>query len=314
MATEEPPARSSPSEALDATAALNALVEEIVAGRVSMMDIVRSAPKGDYFAFVQQARLSRVLMADRRVLERLVLEMRERMIEAGMDPDSRDIDKELARKDGARRFPKLLAERSDAINTQPSLLTADTFPERLEQYKTLIGYVEKLWIDACELFHRGNFPIAAFMAILVIEEVGKLTRLAEELIYLDAPLSIAGDPVVEKSHRKKHFMGVVSGALINARLERILGKNTVRRMLHEAESNELEKTRQQCLYIDMANGRAVTPIERVGEPRARELTILAGELMAEILGHFPWEFERMMENVVAYERRLGLPDKKIERR
>lgn len=36
--------------------------------------------------------------------------------------------------------------------------------------------------------------------------------------------------------------------------------------------------------------------------------------MAEVLGHFPWEFERMMENVVAYERRLGLLENKIERR
>lgn len=39
----------------------------------------------------------------------------------------------------------------------------------------------------------------------------------------DAPLPIAGNPVVEKSHRKKHFMSVMSGALIKARLERILG-------------------------------------------------------------------------------------------
>ncbi|OBP74352.1 hypothetical protein BAE39_18595 [Mesorhizobium loti] len=295
----------------DAMAALKDLVEEIVAGRLSVMEVMRSAPEGDYFAFVQQARLSRMLIADRRVLERLMVEMRGKLIH---DPDNGDIYKELARKDGARRFPRLLAERADAFNTQASLLTANTFPERLEQYGVLIAYVEKLWTDACELFHRGNFPMAAFMSILVIEEVGKLTRLAEELIYLDAPLPIARHPVVEKSHRKKHFISVMSGALVNARLERILGKNTVRRVLHEAESDELEKTRQQCLYVDMAEGRAVTPTERIGEPRARELTILAGELMAEILGHFPWEFERMMLNIVAYERQLGLPENKIERR
>jgi AbiV family abortive infection protein len=299
---------------MEATAALNALIKEIVAGRVSVMEVMRSAPAGDYLAFVQQARLSRMLITDIGVLERLMIEMREKMVEAGADPDNRDIDKELARKDGARRFPKLLEERTDAINTQPSLLTAATFPERLAQYKTLIAYVEKLWADACELFHRGNFPMAAFMSILVIEETGKLARLVEELIYLDAPMPLAGKPAVQKSHRKKHFMGVMSGALINARLERILGKDTVRRILHEAESDELEKTRQRCLYIDMAEGRAVTPTERIGEPRARELSILAGELMAEILGHFPWEFERMMENVVCYERRLGLPEKKIEPR
>lgn len=296
---------------LEAKGAFEALVDDIVAGRVSMIDVMRSAPAGDYFAFVQQFRLSRMLMADHRVLDRLRIEMRDEMIEAGGDPENRDIEKELSRKDGARRFPKLLEARSNAINTQPSLLTGTTFEARLEQYKALIAYVEKLWADACELFHRGNFPIAAFLSILVIEEVGKLTRLAEELIYLDAPLTIGGNPSVEKNHRKKHFVSVMSGALINARLERILGKDTVRRVLHEAESDELEKTRQRCLYIDIENERAVTPAMRITELRARELTILAGELMAEILGHFPWEFERMIENVVSFERSIGLSETQI---
>lgn len=127
MASETEPAAA---DQMEATAALNALIEEIVAGRVSVMEVMRSAPAGDYLAFVQQARLSRMLITDIRVLERLMIEMREKMVEAGADPDNRDIDKELARKDGARRFPKLLEERTDAINTQPSLLTAATFPER----------------------------------------------------------------------------------------------------------------------------------------------------------------------------------------
>lgn len=50
-------------------------------------------------------------------------------------------------------------------------------------------------------------------------EVGKLTRLAEELIYLNAPLPIARNPSVEKNHRKQHFISVMSGAPINARLD-----------------------------------------------------------------------------------------------
>ena len=41
--------------------------------------------------------------------------------------------------------------------------------------------------------------MATFMSILVIEEVGKLMRLAEELIYFDAPLPIAGNPVVRRA-------------------------------------------------------------------------------------------------------------------
>ncbi|MGO8711342.1 MAG: hypothetical protein ACLQUZ_04640 [Rhizomicrobium sp.] len=69
-----------------------------------------------------------------------------------------------------------------------------------------------------------------------------------------------------------------------------------------------------CLYIDMQNGRATTPGERIDAERARVLTVLAGELMAEVLGYFPWEFERMLDNVIAFERVIGMPEAKIGRR
>jgi hypothetical protein len=93
-----------------------------------------------------------------------------------------------------------------------------------------------------------------------------------------------------------------------------LGKDVIRKLLHEAESDDLEKTRQSCLYIDIQDGRAVTPGERIDAERAQVLTVLAGELMAEVLGYFPWEFERMLDNVIAFERAIGMPEKKIDRR
>ena len=294
-------------------ALLEAMVAHVLDDKVSLLELMRSAPDGDYQAFVQQARLSRVLMQDRRVLEKLIKETRARMMEMGGDPDDDGIDQELARKDGKRRFPKLLEERAHAVNTQPHLLTATTFDERLAQYLALIAHVEQQWDDACTMYLRGSFPTAAFLAILTIEEVGKLSRLAEELIPFDAPLSLASPAPIERSHRRKHFIGVVSGALINARLDRVLGKDKVRKILHEAESDELEKTRQACLYVDTENGRTVTPAERISQARAQDLTVFAGELLAEVLGHFPWEFERMMERVVTFEREIGLPEKKIAR-
>ena len=69
-----------------------------------------------------------------------------------------------------------------------------------------------------------------------------------------------------------------------------------------------------CLYIDVQDGRAVIPSEVIDAERGRVFIVLAGELMAEVLGHFPWEFERMMDNVIAFERGIGMPEKKIGRR
>lgn len=150
------------------------------------------------------------------------------------------------------------------------------------------------------------------MSILVIEEVGKLAHLAQELIGYDVPRK-ATKAIIDRDHRRKHLIAVLPGALINARLDRVLGKNVVKKLLHEAESDVLEKTRQSCLYIDLLDGDPVAPEELISAERAQTLVVLAGELMAEVLGHFPWEFERMLDNVIAFEREIGLPEKKITR-
>lgn len=293
---------------------LEALVSDILSRKVSLFDLLRSAPSGDYFAFVHQMRLFHVLSRDLRVLAVLRDEMGERIAEAGGVPNDGEIERELARKDGARRFPKLVDERARAFNGQPSLLTGETFEVCLEQYKKLLSHVEKTWSEACQLYNVGNYPLAAFLSILVIEETGKLSRLPQDLMFYDVPRQPAPGAPVDKNHRRKHFIGVVSGALINARLDRVLGKDVVRKVIHLAESDELEKIRQSCLYIDFLDRKAVTPSEVVDAERARVFTVLAGELMAEVLGYFPWEFERMLDSVIAFERAIGMPEAKIGRR
>ncbi len=238
--------------------------------------------------------------------------LNEKLVELSGKPEDDAITRELARKDGLRRFSKLNEELSQVFRTQPSLLMGETFDECLEQYKTLLEHVEGLWSEACRFYQLGKFRFATFFSILVIEEVGKLTRLAQDLVYCDVPRPTTQGDAVERSHRRKHFIGVVSGALINARLDRVLGKDTVRRILHQAETGELEKIRQDCLYIDMKDGRVVTPGESIDTERATVPTVLAGELMAEVLGHFPWEFERMPGAVIAFERATGMPEKNID--
>jgi AbiV family abortive infection protein len=292
----------------------DALTAGILAGNVSVFDLLRAAPSGDYWAFVQQMRLFHVLSRDPRILKRLRAEIGIKIAEAGGNPDDGAITRELARKDGARRFSKLVEERAQTFNEQPSLLSGGTFQTCLAQYKALIVHVERMWGDACQFYTRGNYPFAAFLSILVIEEVGKLARLFQDLMFYDVPRSAPQSGIVERSHRRKHFVGVVSGALINARLDRVLGKDVIRKILHQAESNELEKIRQSCLYIDVQGGRAVIPSEVIDAECGRVLTVLAGELMAEVLGHFPWDFDRMLDNVIAFERGIGMPEKKIARR
>jgi AbiV family abortive infection protein len=322
MSDEEPhtteneprPERRSDASEDRGSAALEALLSDILSRKASLFDLLRSAPSGDYFAFIQQMRLFHIISRDVRVLEVLRDEMGAKIVEAGGIADSDEIEKELARKDGARRFPKLVDERARAFNGQPSLLTGESFEACLEQYKAMLAHVEKTWSEACQLYNLGNYPLATFLSILVIEETGKLSRLPQDLMFYDVPRTTGSGAPVNKSHRRKHFIGVVSGALINARLDRVLGRDVVKKVLHLAESDELEKIRQSCLYIDFLKNKVVTPGEVVDSARAKVFVVLAGELMAEVLGYFPWEFERMLDNVIAFERVIGMSEAKICRR
>jgi hypothetical protein len=60
-------------------------------------------------------------------------------------------------------------------------------------------------------------------------------------MFYDVPSTPPRDGTVGRSHRRKHFIGVVSGALINARLDRVLGKDVVRNIPHQAESTNSKK-------------------------------------------------------------------------
>jgi AbiV family abortive infection protein len=155
---------------------------------------------------------------------------------------------------------------------------------------------------------RRAFSVCTFLSILTIEEVGKLGRLWFDLLHWDSPNKTPKTDLgmLGKDHRKKHFIAAVSGSAINARLDRIIGLQNIQRLLQDVESGKLERLRQSCLYIDMVDNKVVTPEEVVDPGKSKFLSVLAGELWAETLGHFPWEFQRMIGRVTAYEIELGI--------
>ena len=48
------------------------------------------------------------------------------------------------------------------------------------------------------------------------------------------------------------------------------------------------------------------PQERIAQEVARFYCVLAGELWAEVFGHFPWDFKLMQQKVIEFELAAGL--------
>jgi AbiV family abortive infection protein len=177
----------------------------------------------------------------------------------------------------------------------------------LSIYQRLIAHVRSLWKRGCDACIARDYPISVFFAILAIEETGKMGRLWFDLLAWDRPDPEPKSKALARKHPQKHFLGLVPGAVVNARLDRILGAKEIKRVLEDAESGRLERRRQSCLYVDVVDNKPVLPDDIITEEQARFLTVLAGEIWAEILGHFPWDFEAMIGEVIEYELRLGFP-------
>lgn len=56
----------------------------------------------------------------------------------------------------------------------------------------------------------------------------------------------------------------------------------------------------------MGVGTGDFPSDAVNREDARNLSVFAGEVMADVLGNFPWEWERMSFDVAEFERTVGL--------
>ena len=94
-------------------------------------------------AAVESYRFSALLMSDLRILKIVSKEAAERIASFG-GADGSATEKELSRKDGHRRFNKLMEQRGLAFASAASLLSGPDFESCLEQYKKLIAHVEGL--------------------------------------------------------------------------------------------------------------------------------------------------------------------------
>jgi len=291
-----------------------ALVEAVADGQLSMMDIIRNnrPEPGDYFGHVHCSRTFIILLHDERIAKRLSAEIQGAIGRVSGDKKSKNPEAATASKDGLRRFIKMGRLRAEMATNNPCLLNGATFDECLQQYLKIVGHLEQLWTDSRDLYRRRHYPLATFTAILLLEEMGKIGLIWDELLAYDRPRSTVKElNGVGRDHRQKAFMGVVAGSLINARLDRILGVKTVRQVIQDAESGKLEAIRQACLYVDYVDGAVTTPGERIGQEQAKLFVVLAGEIWAETYGHFPFEFERMIELVSAFEIELGYTREQI---
>ncbi|MBA7477585.1 hypothetical protein ES707_12996 [subsurface metagenome] len=162
--------------------------------------------------------------------------------------------------------------------------------EMIKQLEAYIRHAEDIWGNAVIMFQKSSFSTACFLSIVCLEECSKIS-FGEFQFYHRV---VHGEPGVEtkpsgknplSQHNKKHFIAACSGALVNTKMDNILGVDKVTEFIEDCESGRLEKIRQMCLYADVSReGKIVIPAAIVTKEQAAFYIILAGQLLSQIEG------------------------------
>jgi AbiV family abortive infection protein len=219
----------------------------------------------------------------------------------------------LRAKDGVRRFKLSVAMLARLLEQGPVLLRGSQ-AQRTADWVRCASSVLALWLTAVGAWQSGSPSVAAALSITCLEETGKLAveRLRLHGVEaITAPADVDIHPtrrrrrLLFRDHLAKHVLAAMSGALINARLDRVLGTEFVTRFLDDAEAGKLEGFRQDCLYLDWQDGALHVPAESITSEQAAPYVALSGEVLAEIQPE-PGAWSRVLERVKEFEQSAGI--------
>ena len=204
----------------------------------------------------------------------------------------------------------------DLVARNPPLLEGKTPEERVASFRRLVAHAEGIWRDSVRLYESGSYPRACFFAITCLEEIGKAVPArfivkVESIYGALTEAKVAGGPGRNpmRIHEEKHFLAAATGVRVNPRLEPIFGKEEAERIAAAMESDELKNLRELCLYVDVQDsGEVVWPEEQITGDLAKKWIVVAGEVLAEVLGFPAAEWERLLAAVREFEAAVGISD------
>lgn len=161
-------------------------------------------------------------------------------------------------------------------------------------------HLEKYWRLSTRFFEEWDFALAAFFAITLMEEVGKI------IILGNAALGAKLDKQGFYNHRRKYAYAVYCTLLVNSRVSRIY-RDKEDRFADWFKKDELFKIRNRALYLELTDHNLGIPRGVVSREEAFLLVCIAGEVYAEIQGHYtgtgPAEWQRVLAEVDTFRER-----------
>jgi AbiV family abortive infection protein len=140
-------------------------------------------------------------------------------------------------------------------------------------------HLEKYWGLSQRFFQEGDYALATFFAISLIEEVGKIIVLGNE--------NVTGnfDKQAFYRHQSKYIYAVSTTLLINSRVSRIYGENE-NHFAKWFREEEIFKLRNKTLYAEVSPEGVLLPRQMIDPKDSSLLVCIGGGILAEIQGTY----------------------------
>ena len=214
--------------------------------------------------------------------------------------DFDDLKKTLTLKGSSKLLARFTEVLNESLADDTSLFDSGSLIDDIGQFDALVSHAQQLWQDSCLLLNAKSYATSVVLSIATMEELGKIA-VARFLLPVNEQRRTSGVSTQKPtrrnplySHRQKHQLAAFGGFVVNNRADRILGIDNIVELFNLTENGMLETIRQSSLYSEPCNGRIQVPLSVRSRDESVFFCSAAGELLAELGGFEPDEFERLI--------------------
>ena len=150
--------------------------------------------------------------------------------------------------------------------------TSNFYISSKEELNKCLDHVVQLISDSYVLYINNSYTSSSFLAISVLEEVGKI----QMGIFIKGSDSYVRKDKL-RDHKSKQIVGASYTICMGERIKNAISNENLEKIFQFIYSGELKDLREQVIYCDRNNNNIVTPKDLITQELARNLLLFAIE-------------------------------------
>ena len=150
--------------------------------------------------------------------------------------------------------------------------TSNFYISSNEELNKCLDHVVQLISDSYVLYINNSYTSSSFLAISVLEEVGKI----QMGIFIKGSDSYVRKDKL-RDHKSKQIVGASYTICIGERINNVISNENLEKIFQFIYSGELKDLREKAIYCDRKNNNIVTPKDLITQELARNLLLFAIE-------------------------------------